>query len=595
MPGYKKSKTEAFAYGVLILLLLVAPVLAGQASEKPADRGRTSRQAERAQNAPAQPGPTNIGRVEPGGGRAALQGPATSAIGRGGTGGLTSRLQVTDAVRPQLLGSSGRAGERAIRPARVLEGTRQARASTERSTPPVIGGLSRGQPTLRRVEAVGAVTKLRVEKGSRLRVVEAGPAEPGRAVEQPGRSVVSGDSAEVREPGSVKLDRRERVRPNREKIDIKKQPVENVQSRDADNAPAVQSQSTARGTTADNRGPNRHGTTDRDHYRFAIGFQGASPRWLDYRGSQHVYARSHPGVGYGSERIFQHIVWPGYYYTVYYNYGPTWTFRCIYPYYHRKYVFVSLGGYWPADYRYQRYYWYGCHPFFWYGFDPVVYPVAGNTYNYYIYNNYGQDYGLSQPLRAGEVVGGVQVPDYDSLSKVRDKAEKEKPAEPAAQTRTDDYFEEAVKAFEQGDYDAAAGKLRSAMALESEDIVLPFAYAQALFADGEYAKAASTLREALKNVDAEKQGVFFPRGLYPEENILSEQIDRLAKEVAAKPSDAELQLLMGYQLLGVGEYEKASEHLCNAQQDEGNSSAATVLLKVTEKLKQAEQQPASDG
>ena len=43
-----------------------------------------------------------------------------------------------------------------------------------------------------------------------------------------------------------------------------------------------------------------------------------------------------------------------------------------YPSYHRKYLFVSLGGYWPYSYRYQRYYWYGCHPYYWYGSDVVT-------------------------------------------------------------------------------------------------------------------------------------------------------------------------------------------------------------------------------
>jgi len=55
----------------------------------------------------------------------------------------------------------------------------------------------------------------------------------------------------------------------------------------------------------------------------------------------------------------------------------------------------------------------------------------------------------------------------------------------------------------------------------------PYAYAQALFADGQYSAAAAALRQALDDIDPEKQGVFYPRGLYGDEDILFDQIEQL--------------------------------------------------------------------
>ena len=87
-------------------------------------------------------------------------------------------------------------------------------------------------------------------------------------------------------------------------------------------------------------------------------------------------------------RMCHRIIWPRYHYPVYYSWGPHATFGCVYPYYHRKYVFVSLGGYWPFGYSYLRYYWYGWHPYAWYGYYPVPREATYDTYNYYTYNYY---------------------------------------------------------------------------------------------------------------------------------------------------------------------------------------------------------------
>ena len=116
-------------------------------------------------------------------------------------------------------------------------------------------------------------------------------------------------------------------------------------------------------------------------------------------------------------------------------------------------------------------------------------------------------------------------------------------------------------------------------------MVLPFAYAQALFANEKYVEAAEVLRAALAKVSPEKEGVFYPRGLYAEDDILLEQIDQLAEKADLYSFDSDLQLLLGYQLLGIGEIDKAVEPLQQASRDLENTASATVLLDLLEKIR----------
>jgi tetratricopeptide (TPR) repeat protein len=239
-------------------------------------------------------------------------------------------------------------------------------------------------------------------------------------------------------------------------------------------------------------------------------------------------------------------------------------------------MFVSLGGYWPLGYTYTRYYWYGCHPYNWYGYYPVAREVYGSNYNYYTYNYYTTDDGVYQPARVNSEV-------FDNIA--------DQTAPPQQATLADVYFEEAVKAFEVAQYNTAALKFYQALELAPDDMVLPFAYAQALLASEQYTKAAEVLRGALAKVSPEKEGVFFPRGLYRDEKTLLAHIDRLADRAAQFSFDADLQLLLGYQLLGIAQYDKAIEPLLNAGKDLKNAKAAGVLMELLEKVKANQPEP----
>ncbi len=305
----------------------------------------------------------------------------------------------------------------------------------------------------------------------------------------------------------------------------------------------------------------------------------ARPSRLIYRDRPYLgrdyYHYEHTYVDYYS-RLRRRIIWPRFRFMLCYNRGPWFSFRYFYPYYHRKYVFVSLGGYWPAGYGYSRYYWYGCHPYYWYGYYPIAREVQGETYNYYTYNYYYGDDG--QTYEPSQVVGPGY---YDNLAQ-------QPVEEPAQATLADSYFEEAVKAFEASNYGIAIDKFSKAIELAPDDMVLPFAYCQALLAAEQYSAAAQVLRAALKKIRPEKEGVFYPRGLYPNEEILLAQLDSLAEKAEIFSFDADLQLLLGYQLLGIGELDKAVTPLMNSGRDLKNSDAAAVLLRLLEKIKTSE-------
>ncbi len=283
--------------------------------------------------------------------------------------------------------------------------------------------------------------------------------------------------------------------------------------------------------------------------------------------------------------IHHRTIWPRFHLLLGYNRGRYSTFRYFYPYYHRKYVFVSVGGYWPLHYSYVRYYWYGWHPYAWYGYHPVPREVRQETYNYYTYNYYYGGEGQASSYEPVETAYEITPVDHTTFADVRAKLAAEAAKQPAPPTLADKYFDEAVKAFEAGDYNRAVEKFSAAMKLAPDDVILPFAYAQALFADERYAEAAAVLRAALARIKPDEQTVFYPRGLYPDDDALLDHIDKLAEKADFYSFDADLQLLLGYHLLGIGELDAAIDPLTRAGQDLTNAQASRILLDLLEKIK----------
>lgn len=272
---------------------------------------------------------------------------------------------------------------------------------------------------------------------------------------------------------------------------------------------------------------------------------------------------------------------------VYYRYRPyRYGVSYIYPSYHRRYIFVSYGGYWPVSYRYHRYYWYGCHPRRWYGYSPDVYVVekdTGDTYN--TYNYYGNGYSTVQPTYSYDSSGNI-IPDYDAFSEVRERLNSDNDGTPEAISPTDQYFEQTIKAFGEADYEKAELAIEQAIKLSPDDIVLPFVYAQVLFAQEKYWQASAILREAIESIPEDKLSVFFPRGLYKDDEVLTAQIDTLQVFAESEVYDSQLKLLLGYQLMGVEKFDSSKSYLKEASASELNETAAEKLLDILEQAKE---------
>jgi hypothetical protein len=92
------------------------------------------------------------------------------------------------------------------------------------------------------------------------------------------------------------------------------------------------------------------------------------------------------------------------------------------------------------------------------------------------------------------------------------------------------------------------------------------------------------LRQALKKLPPDKESVFYPRGLYANDDVLFKQVEELMNKQDESGDNPDLQLLLGYHLLGTGETGYAREAIEQASQDEKNTEAVGVLLRLLEKV-----------
>jgi thioredoxin-like negative regulator of GroEL len=171
----------------------------------------------------------------------------------------------------------------------------------------------------------------------------------------------------------------------------------------------------------------------------------------------------------------------------------------------------------------------------------------------------------------------------------RDSTEKPQPQPPDEQTQSvqfDEGLQDIADAFADGNYSEAAQQAGEALNSDPDNEFLPFLYSQSLFADQRYAAAASVLRQALTEADIDEDAVYYSTGFYRDQQTLVQQIDDLIRTAGADPSNAGLQLVLGYQLLGVGRYDEAVEALETAGQDYVNRRAATALIEIFEKSRQ---------
>ena len=304
---------------------------------------------------------------------------------------------------------------------------------------------------------------------------------------------------------------------------------------------------------------------------------------------------------------------------VYFKRGLSLGISYIYPDYHRKYIFVSIGGYWPNKYRYRRYYRYGCHPTVWYGSQPYEYPSVDNsvTNNYYYAadtrpasgdyydNSYTDTYGSTY---SSSYAGSYQVSvdktnatyyngyhdSYDNFSdslSVEQAHQVQQAVEdaPAEETLADIYFDNAVEAFAGGDYQSATDAINKAIELAPLDEVLPFTLVQSLFAGGRQTEAAIYLRGIFDKMPRDNEILFYPRGLYADDAVLERQIQALSRKVENNPSDGDLNLLLAYHMLGTGRIDQIAAPLYKAKLHAENLVSVAIMEDLLEDARIKEQ------
>lgn len=153
---------------------------------------------------------------------------------------------------------------------------------------------------------------------------------------------------------------------------------------------------------------------------------------------------------------------------------------------------------------------------------------------------------------------------------------------PVAPSSADKFFSQGVDYFTSGNYTRAADSFAQAKADSPSDIILPFAQIQALFADGKFDKAANILRDTLNKQPAGSVWAFYPEGLYTDSQTLVRQLEPLLSQASA---DSDYQLLAGYQLLGIGNYDDAQSYISRAKEDSSTRIAAEKLQNILDNLK----------
>jgi len=239
-------------------------------------------------------------------------------------------------------------------------------------------------------------------------------------------------------------------------------------------------------------------------------------------------------------------------------------------------------------------YYYSGWPYYYYSLPYYRYYYPYREYYHYEYHNYDYPpptYRSPEPCTP-----------QDPCTCEQDKTSEQQADEPPEQTegaaeyvQPDPRLKDIADAFAAGDYQKAALKANQALTGEPNNAVLPFIYSQALFADGKYGQAADVLREAVRKLDPENQELFYPLGFYHDEDLLNDQIAALSETAAAEPSNADLQLVLGYQLLGVGSYDDALDALNKAHADYVNKEAAAVMIDILEKARASVPPPQTEN
>ena len=261
------------------------------------------------------------------------------------------------------------------------------------------------------------------------------------------------------------------------------------------------------------------------------------------------------------------------------------------------------------SYRYYSYpytYYYGYPNTYYYSLPHRRYYYYGYPYSYD--NRRYYNYGTDRPDQYKDTAEDTEQADLRrQLDKSNEAAQRAlREARQANKTvehlKADRYIDSVAKLFAKGDYRQAVGRASEALKAQPDSPILPFVYAQSLFANQQYGDAAGVLRETLRKVDVKEMGVFYSTGFYQSQATLNDQIGNLSEAAQNNPDLSGLQLLLGYQLLGLERFDDARNALELAKTQYTDKDAAETLIWVLNETKKTQQttektqqhKPASD-
>ncbi len=178
-------------------------------------------------------------------------------------------------------------------------------------------------------------------------------------------------------------------------------------------------------------------------------------------------------------------------------------------------------------------------------------------------------YDYSQPI----IITNYVIPDADARG---DDAPAQVPAEPTASEQATQDFDDGLARFRAGDYKAALTRFDSALAKLPGDPVVHEVRALALFALGDYGRAAAALNAFLSSAPGMDWTTL--SGLYGDVNDYKEQLATLEAFTEANPNDAASHFVLAYHALVIDDKQAAINALQVVVKNQPKDSTAKRML-----------------
>jgi len=179
--------------------------------------------------------------------------------------------------------------------------------------------------------------------------------------------------------------------------------------------------------------------------------------------------------------------------------------------------------------------------------------------------------------------GSLFFPEGEAQGQEQEVAAPYEPLDEAPHT----VVQKGTAAFMSGDYEAARRFFIEAVMADERDGYAKLLYAFALFAEGDHALSALTVRRALLTSDVL---VYQPpdlRTLYPEPEAFREHLSALIVHLEHQPKDHGARFLLGYVYYATGRPEEASEafhKVSQANEDDELASRLYATASAVEKV-----------